>query len=265
MKTNFLFLAVILAAFSSCTTMYKSGQTPDDVYYSPARSIDENAQREEREEPRNEQANNYDRYNSEDRMIRMGIANSRWRYLNNDFAYNPYSYNNPYNNNFAFGRNHGYYSLNNNYYNPNYNNYYYNDLNYNSYYNPYQVYLVPVTLVKPRVTTPRQINLNGYGTNYNNVNAAPIMRKSTAPAAGQTSRSYNNSNKSSGLGTILNKVFSPAPSTKTNNSYNNNTYNNSDNSPQRTYTPAPSNSSSSNSSSGSNSGSSSGGRISRPN
>ena len=156
MKTNFLFLAVILAAFSSCTTMYKSGQTPDDVYYSPVRGYDETAQKEEREEPRNEQSNNYDRYNSEDRMIRMGIANSRWRYLNNDFAYNPYSYNNPYNNNFAFGRNHGYYSLNNNYYNPNYNNYYYNDLNYNSYYNPYQVYLVPVTLVKPRVTTPRR-------------------------------------------------------------------------------------------------------------
>ena len=261
MKTKFLFLAVTLAAFSSCTTMYKSGQTPDDVYFSPVRNTEEVAQRDNREESRNEQTNNYNPYNSEDRMIRMGISNARWRYMTDDYSYNPYNnfYNSPYNNNFAYGNNHGYYGLNNNYYNPNYNSIYYNDFYYNPYYSAYPVYLAPVTLVKPRITTPRQINLNGYGTNYNNANAPIIRRNTTAP--GQSSRTYNNSNKSSGLGNILNKVFNPAPATRNN---NNNTYNNTDNSPQRTYTPAPA--SSSNSSSGSSSSSSSsGGRISRPN
>ena len=261
MKTKYLFIAVTLAAFSSCTTMYKSGQTPDDVYFSPVRNVEEVAQREDREESRNDQANYYTP-SSEDRMIRMGISNSRWRYITDDYSYNPYNnfYNSPYNNNFAFGNNHGYYGLNNNYYNPNYNSIYYNDFYYNPYYSAYPVYLAPVTLVKPRVTTPRQINLNGYGSNYNNTNV-PAIRRNT-PMPGQSSRTYNNSNKSSGLGNILNKVFSPAPATNNhNNSYNNN---NTDNSPQRTYTPAPS--SSSNSSSGSSSSSSSsGGRISRPN
>lgn len=262
MKNKILFLAVTLAAFSSCTTLYKSGQTPDDVYYSPARSYDEVAQKQDREEPVNEQANNYSAYNNEDRMIRMGISNSRWRYITDDYSYNPYNnfYNSPYNNNFAFGNNHGFYGLNSNYYAPNYNSIYYSDFYYNPYYSAYPVYYPPITLVKPRVSTPRQINLNGYGSNYNNANT-PVIRRNT-PTPGQSSRTYNNSNKNSGLGNILNKVFAPAPSNRTN---NNNTYNNNtDNSPQRTYTPAPS--SNSNSSSGnSGSSSSSGGKISRPN
>jgi uncharacterized lipoprotein len=38
MKTKLLLLAVSVAVFSSCSTMYKTGQTPDDVYYSPLRS-----------------------------------------------------------------------------------------------------------------------------------------------------------------------------------------------------------------------------------
>ncbi len=35
MNTRILLLAISAAALSSCSTMYKSGQTPDDVYYSP--------------------------------------------------------------------------------------------------------------------------------------------------------------------------------------------------------------------------------------
>ena len=42
MKTSILLLALIVVALSSCTTAYKTGQTPDDVYYSPVRPQDEN-------------------------------------------------------------------------------------------------------------------------------------------------------------------------------------------------------------------------------
>ena len=37
MNTKLLLIAISVAAFSGCTTLYKAGQTPDDVYYSPAR------------------------------------------------------------------------------------------------------------------------------------------------------------------------------------------------------------------------------------
>jgi hypothetical protein len=36
MNTRILLLAAVAVGLSSCSTMYKSGQTPDDVYYSPA-------------------------------------------------------------------------------------------------------------------------------------------------------------------------------------------------------------------------------------
>ena len=41
MKPSILLLALTAAAFSSCTTAYKTGQTPDDVYFSPTRPQEE--------------------------------------------------------------------------------------------------------------------------------------------------------------------------------------------------------------------------------
>lgn len=235
--------------------MYKTGQTPDDVYYSPARTYEE-VQTTTREEDRHEQQDAY--YNGEDRMIRMGIADSRWRYLNNDYGYSPYNYSN-YN---RFNGNHGYYGMNSyggnygNYYNSNFNNIYFNDYYYNPFYSPYPIFVKPATLLKN--STPRANNLAGYNHNYNNANA-PLM---SLPAV-RPVRSYNNDNgsRSSVLGNALNKVLSPSA----NNNSNNNNYNNNTRSTttERTYTPPPA-SSSSNSSSGSSS-SSGGSRVTRPN
>ena len=36
MKTKHLLLLILIAVFSSCSSAYRIGQTPDDVYYSPA-------------------------------------------------------------------------------------------------------------------------------------------------------------------------------------------------------------------------------------
>lgn len=246
MKTKLLLLAVSVAAFTSCSTIYKTGQTPDDVYYSPARTYDE-AQTENKDEVRNDQSSYV--YTGEDRMIRMGIADSRWRYLNYDYGYSPYDYS-YYN---RFNSSHGYYGSNNYYgYGSNFNNIYFNDYYYNPFYSPYPVYIKPATLLKN--STPRVTNLNGYGHNYNNANT-PLM---SIPAA-RPVRNYNNNNtRTSGLGNILDKVLSPSSS----NSNTNNNYNNTRSSTERTYTPPPA--SSSNSSSGSSS-SGGGSRITRPN
>ena len=51
MKSSLPLLAIALV-FGSCTTAYKSGQTPDDVYYSPTRPQDEYVRTERRDDRR---------------------------------------------------------------------------------------------------------------------------------------------------------------------------------------------------------------------
>ena len=76
MKRQILLLAITAAALSSCTTAYKTGQTPDDVYFSPARPQDEYVRVEEKEEYR------YDDKYYDDRYLRMKVHNrTRWDIL----------------------------------------------------------------------------------------------------------------------------------------------------------------------------------------
>ncbi|MEO6722282.1 MAG: hypothetical protein ABIN67_18080 [Ferruginibacter sp.] len=248
MNTKLLLAIISVAVFSSCTTLYKSGQTPDDVYYSPARSYGDGNQsvREEREEQPNR-----DEYSNQDRAIRMGINDSRWRYLDYDYGYNnsfysPYS---QYYSSYNYGFNHGYY--------------------YNPYFWPYPVYSPVFTVSSnPKITTPRTNNLGGYGAikGYNNAPAS-----STAPRTAPIRR-YNNNN-GTGVGNAIRRVLGSDNQT-------NSTHMNNNNSNTRTYTPANNNnntnnnnsnnnrsytpSSSSSSSSGSSSSGSSGGGVSRP-
>lgn len=76
-----------------CSTAYRSGQTPDDVYFSPVReasgyvNVDDDRSYRESNVPLN------------DRYLRMkSMGGSRWRSFDDDFAY----WNNPYWNNSAF-------------------------------------------------------------------------------------------------------------------------------------------------------------------
>ena len=230
MNTKFLLLVISVAAFSSCTTLYKSGQTPDDVYYSPARPSG-GGNVEERSEQQNYQANNYA---SDDRVIRLGINDARWRYLDynynysnslfiNDYSYNPYTY----------GFNYGYY--------------------YNPYFWPYPVYGYGSVFVKnstPKITTPRMTNLGAYNPAYNNSTQSYRTHGGTT----RPTRTYNNSNRGSAVGNVMRQVFAPSNSNSNN---SNNNINNSSSS-NRTYSP----SSSSSSSSGSSSSGS--GSVSRP-
>jgi uncharacterized membrane protein YgcG len=219
MNTKLLLLAVSVAAFSSCTTLYKSGQTPDDVYYSPVRSYGE-----ERQVKQEEQRDEVKTYSHEDRTIRLGINDPRWRNFDNDYRYSPYYY----------GFNYGYY--------------------YNPYFWPYPVFSPVFTVASnPKNTTPRMANLGGYNT-AGTVKTYTSSKTGTVPA-----RSYNNSNKGSTVGNIFRQIITPA---NTNNSnYNNTSNSNTNSSSNNTRSYTPSTSSSSSSSSG---GSSSGGAVSRP-
>jgi hypothetical protein len=135
MKNNLQLLIILIISFSSCTTLYKAGQTPDDVYYSPVRTYSETIVNDDRREEENNELEN--------RQIRMGINNPRWRYYDNGFSYDPYSFG--YINNFWNGYNSiGFNNFNYNPYFMGYNNYCFNPYlpghGFNNFYNPYFAY-----------------------------------------------------------------------------------------------------------------------------
>ena len=232
MKTKFVLLLAFAATLGSCTTMYKSGQTPDDVYFSPVRTYDENSKEDQRESVRSNNDN-------DERNIRLGINDRRYRYnYDNDYRYNNYNYNA-----FNYGFNQGYY--------------------YNPYFWPVPIFNpIFVTPAQPKNATPRTGNLGGYNNNNNsNTNIY------TNPKTG-TKIVKPNSNGSA-VGNAIRKILAPVDNSNPyNNSNNNNNNNNnsSSNNNTRTYTPATNsnnNSSSSGSSSSTPSSSGSGG-VSRP-
>ena len=220
MNTKILYFALIIVAFNSCTTLYKTGQTPDDVYYSPARPYVEEYVETTRQE--------VVIYHPEDRIIRMGIYDPRWRNFDQDYRYN--------------------------YYGAKYGN------DYTPYFSPIysQIFVSPSL---PLNTSPRKENLGGYSPiiNYSSSNSKMGNAKSV--------KSYNNSNNGSAVGNIIRQIFTPDNSNNGGSNYNsnNNSNNNSSYNNNRTYSPT-STSTSTNSSSSSSSGSSSSssGTISRP-
>ena len=152
MKNILLLLSVII--FASCSAVYKSGQTPDDLYYSKPRAVVvENIKRYEKLD------NMY-----EERQIRMSAYDYRWRSLDDRYDYN-YSYN-PYN----YGYNYGYY--------------------YNPYYCSYPVYGQSAVFVNPKNTTIRKTNL----ASYSNTVSSYTPSKSSNSSRTSSVRGYNNSN-----------------------------------------------------------------------
>jgi hypothetical protein len=187
MKKIFTPIVVSLVLMSSCTTLYKSGQTPDDVYYSPIRLYNEDDDKD-RDDKRNNR--NQDVADINERQIRMGINNPRWRNFDNDFSYNPW----------LFGFNTGYY--------------------YNPLYCPLPVYnpFVPTT-PSPNISTLRTTNLNAYNSN-NYVNANAPVNPKTGIRTTSPTRNYN---QGSSLGNTIRRLFDN--SNNSNGSYNNNNSN----------------------------------------
>jgi hypothetical protein len=220
MGYKFLLLAFSAALLTSCST-YKAGQTPDDVYYSPAREVVAKQQKEEKRDRYEEYVSSED-----DRYLRMKIRNrDRWstiddytywndsRYFdcNSIYAYNRYDYYNKYNNSYLdnYRTNYMYNScVSNNYYRTNY-------FGYGGFYSP----RYPVVYYKsPKVYTGNtgKSNLSSYrNTNYNNSNY-----------------NYGKGSNPASFGTLMKRVFS-----ESNNSNGNNTGSSSWERPVRTVDP----------------------------
>jgi hypothetical protein len=166
MKTILLILSI--ATVASCSTAYKSGQTPDDLYYSKPKIVTEsNVEREV--------SNERNTTKIEDRQIRMAIRDQRWRNLNYDYDYD-YSYS-PY----KYGYNYGYY------YNPNYY--------------PYPVYnnTCNVKYSNPKNTTIRTANLGGYNntvTTYSNTKFNNNVKTIKVRGFNTNNNQSNNNNRS---------------------------------------------------------------------
>ena len=242
MKQYILLLAIVAVVFTSCKTAYKTGQTPDDVYYSPVRPQDEYV-RVEKQEDNSYRGTPEDYY--EDRFLRMRMQDRyRWSALDDYYFYNTYAYN-------AYGN---YHSLNSPW-----NSYW----AWNNYYNPYCggiPYYYPGTIIikNPKIYTPPSKALVFNPASYNSGDVKTSARSLSNSYNG--SSRYNNNNRNSSntntLGSSLKKVFSG-----NNNSESYSPSSNSSSTPSRSYTPS---SSSSSSSSGGSSGSKSGGGVSRP-
>ncbi len=222
MRHRILLLVVAAAVFGSCTTMYKSGQTPDDVYYSPGREVP--AYVETKTNPEENARQNED---LSDAYLRMKTYDrNRWSTFDNDYMYwNDWRWNNQmYFNSFSpypytswgVGYNTGWYSGWSIGFSVNYGYPYYG-YPYYGYYSPFcpGYYGAPIVVVNPKAYTPRTTNLNTYRTNpktnsfidpktgartYNisSPTSAPVRTfRSGGSNAGSSSRGYYDNNSSS--------------------------------------------------------------------
>lgn len=187
-------LKILLFAFSavigsSCSTTYKSGQTPDDVYYSPAKPI---VEKEVVTEEKREQTRIVKREYA-DRQIVMSIHDPRWRLFSDDYDayYDPYRY----------GYSCGYY--------------------YNPYYYPSPVYFTNCSFVNPKNSTPRMTNLGSY--NYSNM--VVVNPKSGYTRQFYSTRPYNNSNRDNNYSRNIIIPTTPAYNNTSPRSYDNSSNN----------------------------------------
>jgi len=202
MRSAILLLVFSAAILGSCTSAYKTGQTPDDVYFSPERPQDKYVT--VRDEDRYQGDDSYD-----DQYLRMKVHNRMmWSELDDPYFYNPsYSYGYGYNN-----------------WNSPWNLY----TSWNYYYNPYcspGIYYTPKTVIA--YNHPRVFNLNTYNggqgnTNYSkgslnnngyNYSSKPVRIVGYTPS---------NNKSGSGAGNFLRNVFNNSGSSNNNSGSSNN-------------------------------------------
>lgn len=262
MKTKYLILLAVIVAFSSCSTAYQTGQTPDDVYYSPA------------PEPVKEYVV-FD--NSEERQIRSQMNSLRHRNnvsLSIGYGYSPYYYSPAYGfgySKFGYPYSYGiydpygysympYFSTPYPFYNP--FPYYYNSSYKGGYYGGYGGYrgffAYDYYNYQPlqHNTGPRQYNLGTYGRNVPRAPRTQTVRGSDGQTYTPTSvpvrkftPTQSEAPKETKVGGFIRKVFTPSTEKKSSNPTPNRTFERSNQRenptpPTRNFTPPPSSSSS---------------------
>jgi hypothetical protein len=187
MKSLLPFLSVTIL-FTSCSTAYRSGQTPDDVYFSPARPQAEYVSTDDKEDKYTRQ----DQYSyNDDRYIRMKVHNrDRWSYFD-DYYRDP----------LAYTYQGCYCSCN---YNPR--------LYWDNYYSPYAPKIIVYNPKSPIYTRPRTYNLHVYDGPANNPTKVPAVKTYNTPV--------NRTNSSSETGNVLRSIFRGSDNSSSNSNSN---------------------------------------------
>ncbi|HVZ98050.1 MAG TPA: hypothetical protein VG847_14310 [Chitinophagaceae bacterium] len=214
-KLTYSYLFAIIIFLSSCSAAYKMGQTPDDVYYSPAPPQQDGYVTSYTEDDQNSYAYNN---NIEDLAIRRGISDPVYRsslsfgygfmpydYFDDPFM-NPYGMYSPYSSFYPF-----------NYYYPytaGITFYPYSAFNYYGGYYPGYNYYYPSTYYYDKISTggnygitPRRVNLNAYrpGTTTR-IPITTTGSNTTAPVRTFTQQRP----QTSGFGGMVRRIFTPA-------------------------------------------------------
>lgn len=288
LKFSGLLAAVAVLAFSSCSSVYQSGQTPDDVYYSPGKAVAPVAARQNNQDNDGAQGEyletngrrgtrsveqGYGDYSyRDDQYLRMMIASGRRNSYYDDMYYNgglgmvdPWMTNNWRWNSYMTwntGFNSPYSSMWywNSFYNPYYNSFYspyygggfYGGGFYGGGFNGH----LPGKGPNWNYTTPSRPSSSFAMGSYLNTNGT---RNGSGYRPGTTYQNYNNSNNRNYYNTNSNgrrSVFG-------NNNENNRSYNNNSGAdrPSRSYSPPSNSGGAGNRSSSPSSG---GGGVSRP-
>jgi len=208
MRSSIILVVLSAAVLGGCSSAYRTGQTPDDIYYSPQRPQAEYLNVKDDD-------NRYygDQEYYDDQYLRMKVHNrSMWSELDDYYYYNPvYSYS---------------------YYSPwNWNNPWSPFTYWNYYYNPY---CSPVIFgSKPGLfyNHPRIFNLNTYNSNqltnsnytkprgsmYNNNSNSYYNNNSYSRPVRMVG--VNNSNNGSSTGNFLRNIFNNSSNSSNNSSY----------------------------------------------
>lgn len=230
--------SVLVVMLAGCSAAYKTGQTTDDVYYSPAKADGADVQKNKVVE------NDYSYNQEDDNYLRMKVQNrSRWSSIDD------YAYWNSYNTT-SFGTNIGYSNYYNNYWNNSYYAYNYNPYtNYSSgynYYNPYygnynygygnNNYKTGVYHKSPVANSGPRTNLNAYQNHtFSNQNSNN----------GSHTNFSNGNTPQTGVGRLLRTIVSGGTNNSTYNparTYNNTNTNTHSPAAPSSSSPAPSNS-----------------------
>lgn len=194
MKSASFLLALTVIILSSCSTAYKTGQTPDDVYFSPATPKDEYVRTEKTQERNSRNDDYYD-----DRYLRMKVRNRyRWNDFNDWYGYERY----------GFGYNYLYGSYNNPY----------NSWNY--WQNPYCAAPIFVNPKSTVVSRPRTFNLASYntGTQARMKNTSFRYTNSNTRYNSTYSAPRNSTRNNNDQGNTLRDIFRGSNSSNNNNS-----------------------------------------------
>ena len=190
-KSTFSFI-LIAVLFASCTTAYKSGQTPDDVYYSPARPQAEYVRHENKEVNEDKMYRYDEEAYRDDRYLRMKIQDRRYTTLYDDYySYNPYYYH-YYNGNLIYNKPFSTYNY------------------WNYHYNPYCSPVISIVPKAPVYNRPRAFDLSVYnpqpGTSVNNPKGNVRNNYSVPNYNSGNNNNYRNSGRDAG--SFLRDVFS---------------------------------------------------------